>query len=235
MKNYIPYFLLCFSLFFTSCEEVVEIDLKTGPEKLVIDANIYFDSEKPNQNQTIKLSKTVGFYANNYNPQLGAQVWIDDTLGNHFEFIDIDQNGNYKNEAFVMNINTSYKLHVITEGQSYTSEAVFYNTPAITKIEQKSDGGLLGDSYEFKFWFKDNVDQENYYQLIDYAKKERRKEFSVMNDTYSNGNLMNFLIIDSDLKIGEIFNISFSETSKSYYLYMEKILSTSQGASNPFA
>lgn len=231
MKKYTYYILFFLSLFLTSCEEVVELDLKTAPEKLVIDANLYYDN--PNTTQVIKLSKTTAFYDTNVNPYLDAQVWIENNIGQQFDFIDNDLDGNYQCNSFVMNLNSTYTLYVIAEGQTYTATEIFYNTPVITQIDQKNDGGFLGKSYEFKIWFQDNALQENYYQLIDNISGKR--EFDVKDDTYSNGNLMNFTVSDPDIEIGDNFNISFSEVSKDYYLYMQKILSISQGASNPFA
>ena len=234
MKKYLLYILILVGINLTSCEEVVEVDLKTDPEKLVIDANLYVDVENPTLSQVIKLSKTVGFYdSENFNPFTGAQVWIDDSLGNQYQFIDSNQNGHYTCSNFIMNLNTTYTLHVIANGESYTAEEIFYNTPEIAYIEQKDDGGFLGDNFEFRIWFQDNALQENYYQLIDNA--TGKTEFDVKDDTFSNGNLMNFIVSDSDLEIGDSVNITFSETSKSYYLYMQKLLSVSQNTGNPFA
>ncbi|UYW01518.1 DUF4249 domain-containing protein [Flavobacterium agricola] len=241
MKKYISLLILCFGFLFTSCEEVVEVDLDTAPAKLVIDANLYYDAANPNKPQVIKLSKTVGFYAADYDPVLDGKIWIEDELGNAYEFVDLQQNGSYSNLAFTMQLNTRYQLFVITEGQTYVSEANFFNTPEIVRVDQKDNGGLFGESYEFKIWFQDNPDQENYYQLIDAL--DNKIKFGLQNDIFSNGNLMNFIIIDSDsdsdteekIKPGESFDIYFSEVSKAYYLYMEKILSTSQNAGNPFA
>jgi len=233
MKKYIIPFLLFISLLTTSCEEVVKVDLDTAPEKLVIDANLYFDVNQPNAPQKIKLSKTVAYYASEFSPTLGAKVWIDDDLGNRFEFLDANQDGIYENNLLQLNLSATYELFVEAEGQTYNSTTTFYDTPEITEIEQKTDGGFLGDSYEFKIWFQDNAQQENFYQLIDNL--ENKIEFSVKDDSFSNGNLMNFTLSDSDIEQGQSFEISFSEISKPYFEYMQKILATSQNAGNPFA
>jgi hypothetical protein len=231
MKKYILHIL--FILTFVSCEEVIKIDLETASPKLVIDANLYFDTNIPTLNQKIKISKTVAFYAETYDAYTDAQVWIEDALGNRYDFIDNAQNGNYICNNFQMHLNTNYTLYVIADGNTYKAEDTFFNTPSITKIEQKNDGGFFGNSFEFKIWFQDNPNQQNFYQLIDNI--SGTKEFDVKDDTFSNGNLMNYIVSDDEIKIGESFNITFSETSKSYYEYMEKILSISQGAGNPFA
>jgi len=233
MKKYLYFILILFSFLTANCEEVIEVDLDTATEKLVIDANLYIDSENANQTQIIKLSKTVAFYATNYQPVLNAQVWIEDDLGNRYDFIDNNQNGNYECNLFVMNLVAKYTLNIISNGEIYKAEESFYQTPNIEAIEQKNDAGFLGNSFEFKIWFQDDISQQNYYQLIDDITGNR--EFSVKDDTFSNGNFMDFTVIDSDIEVNQNFNISFSETSKAYYLYMSKILSVSQGASNPFS
>lgn len=56
-------------LFFASCEDVVKLDLETGPTKLVVDAEIIWQKGTTGNVQTIKVSKTAPYY-NNTTPKV---------------------------------------------------------------------------------------------------------------------------------------------------------------------
>ena len=67
-------FSLLFVLFFSSCEDVVNLDLETADPKLVIDAEIIWKKGTSGNEQTIKISKTAPYY-NNTTPKVsGARV-----------------------------------------------------------------------------------------------------------------------------------------------------------------
>ena len=77
---------LFFILFFSSCEEVVNLDLETGEPKIVIDAEIIWQKGTLGNEQIIKISKTAPYY-NNITPKVsGAQVKIESSNGAIFTF-----------------------------------------------------------------------------------------------------------------------------------------------------
>ena len=68
-----------FCLLFSSCEEVIELDLNTTEPQIVIEGFIT-DGEGT---YSVLISKTVDFYdPNTFPPQTGAVVHITDDLGN---------------------------------------------------------------------------------------------------------------------------------------------------------
>lgn len=231
MKHLFIYINLVLSLFFISCEDVVTLDLDTAKEKLVIDALL--KTEGNTSLQTIKLSKTTPFYADQANPQLNAQVWITTDTNRTFYFIDENNNGNYICRDFEMDETAMYTLHVISENQTYEATANFYATPEIEDITVTADGGFSGEDYEIKIYYQDNPNQENFYQLIENS--EGYNDYKITSDSFSNGDLMYFIIFNDELESGDTFTVKFSETSKLYYQYMNRILSISQDSGNPFA
>lgn len=231
MKQLITYTLLLTSLLFISCEDVVTLDLDTAKEKLVIDAIL--KTEGNTSIQAIKLSKTTAFYADQTNPQLNAQVWITTNTNNTFYFIDENNNGNYICRDFEMDVTATYTLHVISENELYEASTEFKSTPEIEDITITENAGFSGEDYEIKIWFQDNENEENFYQLIENS--EGYNQYKISNDKFTNGNLMYFLLLNDELASGDSFNISFSETSKLYYEYMNRILNISQDSGNPFA
>jgi hypothetical protein len=63
-------------LLFTSCEDVVNVDLETAAPKLVIDASIDWEKGTTGNVQVIKLSTTSDFYSNTVPRVSGAIVFI---------------------------------------------------------------------------------------------------------------------------------------------------------------
>lgn len=219
---------------FLSCEDVVELDLQTAPEKLVIDAFIKVDITQ-NSDQTIKLSKTRAFYSNTNIPVLNAQVWITDNLNNRYDFYDNNENGNYVATNFVMDLNNTYTLNVLVDAELYQATSSFFNTPSINEVEQNPNGGFSREDLEIKIWHNDNVAERNYYQLIENS--TNYPKYNLSNDEFYNGNRNSFLIFDFDneLETGDSFEVVLSEVSREYYEYMNRILSISQNSGNPFA
>jgi hypothetical protein len=58
MKKVILLTVFLISLFFTSCEEVVDVDLDTAPPKLVIEAAINWKKATNGAQQVIRLTTT---------------------------------------------------------------------------------------------------------------------------------------------------------------------------------
>nr|WP_317632682.1 DUF4249 domain-containing protein [uncultured Flavobacterium sp.] len=233
MKNILKYIMLfALGFGFLSCEDVVELDLQTAPEKLVIDAFIKVDITQ-NNDQTIKLSKTRAFYSNTNIPVLNAQVWITDNLNNRYDFYDNSQNGNYVATNFVMDLNNFYTLNVLVDTELYQATANFFNTPNIDEVEQNPNGGFSGEDLEIKIWHNDNIATANYYQLIENS--TNYPEYKLSSDEFYNGNRNSFLIFDDELESGDSFEVVLSEVSREYYEYMNRILSVSQNSGNPFA
>ena len=63
--------LLFLGLLLTGCEEVVTVDLDTMEPKLVIDARIDWVKGTDGSQQTIRLTKTAGYYDETVPPATG--------------------------------------------------------------------------------------------------------------------------------------------------------------------
>ena len=120
MKN-IKYIALALTmLLITSCEDVVNVDLDTANPRLVIDASIDWIKGTDGSQQTIKLSKTKGYYDTVTPVVSGAVVYITSN-GTTFNFIETPNTGKYICSNFVPIINQNYVLTVIVDGQTYTA------------------------------------------------------------------------------------------------------------------
>jgi hypothetical protein len=222
-------------LFFSSCEDVVKLDLETGETKLVVDAEIIWQKGTAGNVQVIKISKTAPYY-NNTTPKVsGAQVKVENSNGDVFTFSETEP-GSYTCNNFVPVLNMDYTLSVTAEGQSFKATEKLTSVTPIDRIEQEiHKDGAGKESIEVVFYFKDPVDQVNYY-LTDYKTDFLLyPEYLLTDDEFYNGNEINNRFTNDDDKIqpGKTINITHRGISKNFYNYMNLILEIYGGS--PFS
>ena len=221
-------------LFFSSCEDVVTLDLETGETKIVVDAEIIWQKGTTGNEQVVKISKTAPYY-NNTTPKVsGAQVRIENSTGDVFTFNETAP-GNYVCTNFVPVIGMDYKLFVTAEGQSFTAVEKLTSVTPIDRVEQAVVPDFGGeDVIELTFYYKDPVDQENYY-LTDYKSDFLLfPEYELTDDELYNGNEISTRFSDEDkIQPGTIVNITNRGISKNFYNYMNLLLEVYGGS--PFS
>lgn len=226
-------FSLLFILIFSSCEDVVNLDLESGAPKIVIDAEIIWKKGTTGNEQVIKISKTAPYY-NNTTPKVsGAQVRVENSTGTVFTFNETEP-GSYVCTNFVPVLNTEYKLYVTAEGQSFTAVEKLTSVTPIDKIEQKLVPDFGGeDVIELTFYYKDPADQVNFY-LTDYKSQFLLyPEYELTSDELFNGNEISTRFSDEDMKPGNTVEIINRGISKNFYNYMNLLLEGYGG--NPFS
>jgi hypothetical protein len=230
----LAFFSLLLVLFFSSCEDVVTLDLETGETKLVVDAEIIWQKGTTGNEQTIKISKTAPYY-NNTTPKVsGAQVRIENSNGDVFTFNETDP-GSYVCTNFVPVLNMDYKLYVEAEGQSFTAVEKLTSVTIIDKVEQKIVPDFGGeDVIELTFYYKDPANEVNFY-LTDYKSDFLIfPEYELSDDKLVNGNVINTRFSYKDkMKPGSTVEITHRGISKNFYNYMNLILEIYGGS--PFS
>jgi hypothetical protein len=225
-------FSVLFVLLFLSCDKVVELDLETGDPKIVIDAEIIWEKGTSGNQQSIKITRMAPYYSTEVPKVSGAQVRVENSDGVIFTFNESEP-GLYVCTNFVPAINMEYKLFVQVDGQSLTATEKLIAVPPIDRIEQEFMPDITGpDLIVVSFYYKDPVDQANYY-LTDYKSDLfPYPEYSATSDEFVNGNEINEKFGDPDLKPGKIMEITHRGISKNFYNYMNLILEAA--SSNPF-
>lgn len=235
MKNIQYILMLLLALFFTSCEEVVDVDLNTAAPRLVIDASINWYKGTPGNEQKIKLTTTTGYYDTVIPVVSGAQVFITNSTNDVFTFIENPDTGEYLCTGFVPVINQTYLLTVISEGQTYTAEETLKATPTIKdNISQNNEGGFSGTDIELKFFFDDNGAENNSYLTKTTASIHPFPDYDVFDDEFFQGNEMMGIYIDEYLKAGDQMQFTIYGVSERYKNYMDILLNASEGDGGPF-
>jgi hypothetical protein len=225
MKKVTLIIVIFISLFFASCEEVVDVDLDTAPPKLVIEAAINWEKGTTGNEQTIKLTTTTGYFENVIPTVSGALIDIKNSHGEQFNFIEVKKTGVYVCSNFAPVIDEQYTLTVVSRGNRYIATETLKSVAPITRIEQNNEGGFTGKDIEIKAFYNDPADSDNFY-LYKYVYSNKIKStFYADEDKFFNGNEFFSLSDDEDLKIGNEIEITHFGISKQYYNYMSILVS----------
>lgn len=239
MKKQAFAFILIFftAAFFTGCEDVVNVDLDEAAPRLVVDASINWQKGTAGNEQKIKLSTSTGYYNNNIPTVSGAVVNIKNSIGTTFDFIEtVPNSGEYVCSTFVPQLNETYTLTVISNGQTLSATETLKPVPAIDKIEQETKPGFgdEGDATEVKIYFTDNGLTRDFYMMRYQSSRKAIPEFNIDDDEFFQGNQIFGLYRDSDLNPGDNLDITLYGISERYSNYMTILIGIA-GGGGPFS
>lgn len=237
MKNnrFVLIFIILISSFFASCEDVIDVDLETGAPRLVIDASIQWEKGTAGNNQKIKLSTSTGYFSTEIPTVSGATVYIKNSSDFTFDFLEIPGTGEYVCTTFIPVIGETYRLTVISNGQTLTATEILQKTPIIDKIEQETKPGFDGeDVIEVKTYITDFAGSRDFYMTRYQSSLNAVPEFNVTDDEFFDGNQVFGLYRDEDFKPGDYLDITVSGVSERYASYMEILISMVDGG-GPFS
>ena len=243
------YFILTILLLTTnySCQEVVDIDLETAQERLVIEAMINWKKGTAGNEQNIKLSKTSSYYNNQILMATGASVKLTNksTLES-FDFIE-GENGIYSTTTFIPILNDIYALEITYDGEVYKAEETLFEAPIIESVEQSEDGVSPpgGGPPEANISsvivnFQDFIDQEDFYRItFQHYRPSTNELIETEKNTYDSrfeqNNLLTDFYASDEIEIDDVFNISVQKISKQFFTFITVLEAQSEGRNGPFS
>ncbi|WP_202701953.1 DUF4249 domain-containing protein [Flavobacterium sp. UGB4466] len=225
MKKATLLIVLFISIFFTGCEEVVDVNLDTAPPKLVIEAAINWQKGTTGKQQTIKLTTTTGYFQNVIPTVSGATVFITNSQNIKFNFSEVPKTGRYVCSNFIPVIDEIYTLTVISGGITYTATESMKSVAPITRVEQNNQGGFSGKEVETRAYFNDPANADNYYLFKYVYSTKITSTYYVTEDKFFQGNEYFSASDDDDLKVGNEVEMTHYGISKQYYNYMSILVS----------
>lgn len=217
-------------MLFTNCEDVIDVDLNNEEPKLVIEASINYFKNTAGNEQNIKLTLSAPFFEDTIPPANGATIQISDTVGNTFNFIEIDNSGIYNNDTFIPVIGEVYTLTISYEGDVYTATETLTAVVPIDYIEQNNEGGFSGEDIELKAYYTDPAGIDNYYFFEFISDIPVVPSLSVYNDTFTDGNEIFGFYTEEDLESGDIVTIRNYGVSSQFYDFMFILLQQGGGS-----
>ncbi|WP_163399736.1 DUF4249 domain-containing protein [Flavobacterium fluviatile] len=225
MKKVIFLVVFFISLFFTGCEEVVDVDLETAAPKLVIEAAINWRKGTSGAQQTIKLTTTTGYFEDGIPIVSGAVVYIKNSTNQQFDFAEVPNSGRYVCNNFKPVIDENYTLTVISNGNTYTASETLKSVAPITHIEQNDSGTIAG--IVVRAFYNDPAEIDNYYLYRYVYSNKITSTYYADKDEFYQGNEFFSVSDDEDLKAGDEVEITHYGISKQYYNYMNILVSIS--------
>lgn len=227
--------LLTAGIWLTSCEKVINVDLKTASPKLVIDASINWLKNTPGNEQRVKLSTTTSYYSEKFPTVSGATIFITNPAGRNFNFPESATTGEYVCTDFVPVIGATYTLTVRLNGITYTAVETLTATPDIDNVIKQNDkGGMTGDEIEIEYYFQDTPGEDNYYMAEANTNRVAYPVFDLESDQDFQGKKMTQYFSHEDLAKGDAVNLKLYGVSKRFFEYFRKILSAAGGDTGPF-
>ena len=148
---------LLFGLMFTSCEEVIDIDLPDNTQKLVVEGQITTEIDS----SYVRITKSLGYFDNtNATPLItDAVIDVNGIAFNHAG------NGIYKaSSGYVGTTGTIYNLKVTHQGITYTSSSTLEPMFQIDTVVSyfKPASGFIEEGYAVAFFAIDNRPRTKY-------------------------------------------------------------------------
>ncbi|GGB83137.1 hypothetical protein GCM10007424_23950 [Flavobacterium suaedae] len=220
----------------SSCTDVIDVDVPNGGARLVVDASINWQKGTSGETQTIYLRESTAYFDNNRDvPVTGASVTVTkENDGSIFVFFD-QNNGSYTATDFVPELNASYTLEILYNGNSYTATETLIAVSDINRVEQGVEGSGDDSEIQLQVFFDDPAGVENYYLGEFIPSNLPIPSLAVISDEFTDGN-ENFIENDNDNYVtGATVDINVYGISQRYYDYLNIFIQQSGSEDNgPF-
>ena len=229
MKKYI-YILLSLCVF-TSCEDVIDINLNEADPRYVIDANI----NNLSNNQVIKISQTVSFNSSMPSKPIdGATVVVSDNKGRSYSFQSIG-NGEYRALNFRPVEKSTYTLKVNIGNESFTASSYMHPYVQVDSIGIVEDEVFDEIKYAVNLKFHDPKGEDNYYKYS-ISVNEGKKQFArVFSDKFNDGLFVTHQLTnrDNSIALGDSVFVERYVIDKDVFKYWNELQSINPGSAAP--
>jgi Domain of unknown function (DUF4249) len=237
IKNIIA--VIAFAIAFSSCEKVINVDLKNAEPKIVIEGIV----DNSGSGAKVKITKSVSFSSTTAAPTVsGATVKISDDAGNNFVLAETTP-GVYTNATLLGQIGKTYTLLVVNAGVTYTGKSTIPRQAPIDTIYQESvtiPGSAPGSAasigkivtlvYTDIVGFGDNV------QVVQTINGKLDNTLIIADDQFTDGSDLPFQIFpnaNTKLKTGDIVKQELRFIDRNVFRYLNGILEIQGGNTVP--
>ena len=210
-------------LFFGSCTDIIELDLKNTEPRVVIEAKLNVSDSTFEADITMSND----FYeTGDFKRVTGAKVILQKTGGNSY-IIPETEDGVYFLNNIIANTNDEFTVSITTaEGSVYEANTV---TPYPAEILQifpspfvPPGGNIQEDTAQYfqilTLW-KDSLNVENYYRIKTWVNnKFNATEYLLTDDRIGDGDTLGAVSIQ-ELYSGDTFKTELLSTDKKYFDY----------------
>jgi hypothetical protein len=233
------FILLLFTWVFSSCEKVIDLDLKTSETKYVLRGNVLAGDIL----HTLSITTSLPFdELNNFPVITNANVTLSDDLGNSTSMIYDPSLELYIATNYPAYEGRTYTMSVEIDGQTFESTCSLPFLVPFLDVESEKTSFFGQEGYILTPKFQDPAQYKNYYKLRFYEKDSLENDSRVLiaNDDLTNGQMNqrpyfgSFFPQIGDTIIYELWGID--ATAYTYLFSKETNTSATSGApANPIS
>ena len=237
MRKYL-FLTLVLSLFLSSCEDVIDVELPSTETRLVVDGLIRVDMSQEFAPIAIKVLESSNFFNDNVPAQLDDNATIfygqpdpqfpeiinnlasssltelEPGSGIYVPDPSFDEDQRIRTAS--IQPNTVFILFLQHKGRRYASRTPFSPTVPIDSFIQGDDTLFDEEDIELEVTFTDVPDQENYY-IFDFGESD----FLTIDDQFVDGQDFQFsYYTNRTLEVGEEVTVSILGADLEFYNYM---------------
>jgi len=228
IKQYVSIFILTI---LASCTDVVDVEVQTGPERLVVEASIDWEKGTNGRVQSVRLRKSTPFFDEDTLLDVtGASVSVtNDNSGTNFVFTD-QNDGSYVTSSFQPVLGQSYTLRIEYNGEVYTAQETMTPVTEITDVFQAREDGFDEELLEVHVVFTDPEQEGDNYLFKFQRRGDLLPDLEYAEDEFVNGNEIDwwYEIEDEEdippFQAGDIVDIEMYGISRPYYDYIKILI-----------
>ncbi len=225
--------IIALTIIISSCEDVIELELKNSASRLVVESLIT-DNSQP---VTVKLSKSADYYSESEMPLVsGALVIINDNNQIIDTLIESDA-GIYRSSKIKGIPGHLYQLTIVAENLTVTGTSVMPQEVKLDSLDYEWGENPHSEGYMVNLRFNDPAGILNYYRIkIDingkpYKDIETGNEIILQTDKIWDGKEVHIPVKQGGgfFEIGDTVTVNFANLNKStfdYYSTLKAALAT---------
>lgn len=228
--------LLAATVFLSSCQKVIDVDVNDAEPKYVIEAIVTDEAGK----SKVLLSTTKKVSESNTFPGIsGANITITDNAGHSMPFTETTA-GRYEATNFVGVVGQTYSLQVIVNGETFIASSTMPQKINLDSI-YISDEVLFGEARKLvNVAYQDPAGKGQCYRYVQYINDKKSKPIFVNNDDYSDGKYVEtklWYIVDDDeneeeeIKSGDTIRLDMQCIDSPVYKYWYSVNQSATGNS----
>lgn len=216
-RNTCLFFLLMMALIYSSCEKVIDLDLKDAEPRMVIEGII--SNRTDTQGVKISMSALVG-NRNVFPGVEGATVMVKDDLGTELPLRDRG-NGIYSIRRMRGAPGRTYTLTVLYAGKEYKASSTMPQVVPMDSVGITTTTVFGQVRKSATLLYMDPAGLKNYYRFILTVNGQRSKNIFVGNDDFNDGKQVTRELVDFevDLVAGDKVEIEMQSIDPVLYRY----------------
>ena len=241
MKNIQSYIIIGLSiLLLTSCQDVIDIDLRDADRKYVIEGSVVQGVDSA----VVCVSRTTSFF-DTAGPEAITDAEVMLTLADGTErVLDHVAEGYYKVMGINVTPNATYRLTVQVDGETFTASSFMPEPVPIDSLTFRPVQNFFGPppqgppKFNVFLNFQDPASR-NYYRAV-YKRNSKPQDnlgdIQLFDDELTNGNYIEIPIFNQEYKLGDTAYVALQTMDAEVYTFLETFISAaSADAGSPFS